>query len=381
MPFLSVSRGLSAKSQNQGTFAYNIPATVRLTKEQAQLKNFFRDMSVVTGLNVELFQSQTDANGNYTGENGSFDPSANTLRIDINAGLNHAGQRDVFAYSMLNTAAHELTHVAKLGNKYELLREAVIAALGTTEKDFKTLVEKKFNQLRDNERYDRMTDKELMELADEEVICDSCETMLQGNTGFFEKLYKKDKSLARIFVDAIKNLVEKIKAFVTGRKHANTKYGKALLEVADDLYSQIQQLWNEAVESGLEAAHTQTAENKKAADAGGVRLSTRQEISKMDIPGDSNNNSSIKEQINANIEILSKMSVVKELSFDKNKGDYVQQLNAVLKNWGYNINRQDGISFLFDKEAIGVLRHYVHNDEEAAAAIIAPYVLKLFPVT
>ena len=338
-------------------------------------------MSVVTGLNVELFQSQTDANGNYTGENGSFDPSANTLRIDINAGLNHAGQRDVFAYSMLNTAAHELTHVAKLGNKYELLREAVIAALGTTEKDFKTLVEKKFNQLRDNERYDRMTDKELMELADEEVICDSCETMLQGNTGFFEKLYKKDKSLARIFVDAIKNLVEKIKAFVTGRKHANTKYGKALLEVADDLYSQIQQLWNEAVESGLEAAHTQTAENKKAADAGGVRLSTRQEISKMDIPGDSNNNSSIKEQINANIEILSKMSVVKELSFDKNKGDYVQQLNAVLKNWGYNINRQDGISFLFDKEAIGVLRHYVHNDEEAAAAIIAPYVLKLFPVT
>ena len=223
-------------------------------------------MSVVTGLNVELFQSQTDANGNYTGENGSFDPSANTLRIDINAGLNHAGQRDVFAYSMLNTAAHELTHVAKLGNKYELLREAVIAALGTTEKDFKTLVEKKFNQLRDNERYDRMTDKELMELADEEVICDSCETMLQGNTGFFEKLYKKDKSLARIFVDAIKNLVEKIKAFVTGRKHANTKYGKALLEVADDLYSQIQQLWNEAVESGLEAAHTQTAENKKAAD-------------------------------------------------------------------------------------------------------------------
>lgn len=32
----------------------------------------------------------------------------------------------------------------------------------------------------------------------------------------------------------------------------------------------IGQLWNEAVKSGLEAAHTQTAKNKKAATVGGV---------------------------------------------------------------------------------------------------------------
>lgn len=253
-------------SQNQGTFAYNVPAVVRLTKEQAQMRSFFRDMSVVTGLNIELFQSQTDENGNYTGENGSYDPATNTLRVDINAGLMREGEEKAYQYSMLNTAAHELTHVAKQGNKYALLREAVIAALGTTEKNFKTLVEKKFNQFRSNKRYDRMTDKELTELADEEVICDSCETMLQGNSGFFENLYRKDKNLAKKFVDAIKNLVEKIKAFVTARKHANTEYGKALLEVADDLYDQIQQLWNEAVESGLEAAHTQTVGNINSHD-------------------------------------------------------------------------------------------------------------------
>ena len=59
-------------------------------------------------------------------------------------------------------------------------------------------------------------------------------------------------------------------------KLRNTEYGKALLQVADDLYSQIQQLWNEAVESGLEAAHTQTAENKKAADMGGVKEQARE---------------------------------------------------------------------------------------------------------
>ena len=91
-------------------------------------------------------------------------------------------------------------------------------------------------------------------------ICDSCETMLHGNSDFFENLYKKDKKLAKDFVDAIKRLVERIKSFVTDR-HANTEYGKALLQVADDLYSQIQQLWNEAVESGLETVNNRATKN------------------------------------------------------------------------------------------------------------------------
>ena len=64
---------------------------------------------------------------------------------------------------------------------------------------------------------------------------------------------RRIKKLAKNFVDAIKRLVERIKSFVTDR-HADTKYGEALLKVADDLYNQVQQLWNEAVESGLEAA-------------------------------------------------------------------------------------------------------------------------------
>ena len=88
------------------------------------------------------------------------------------------------------------------------------------------------------------------------------------NTYFFQR--KKDKNFAKDFVDAIKRLVERVKSFVTNR-YANTEYGKALLQVADDLYSQIQQLWNEAVESGLEAANARKADNE------GVKYSDRSE--------------------------------------------------------------------------------------------------------
>jgi len=277
-------------SQNQGSFVNNIPSGTKLTFEQNQMKNFLRDMSVVTGLNIEVFQSKTDKHGNFIGENGSFDSSTRTLRVDINAGLNNENEQKAYKYSVLNTAAHELTHVAKQGNKYDILREAIISALGTTDKKFSELVDKKFNELKSNGKYKNLTDKELTELADEEVVCDSCETMLQGNTKFFENLYNKDKSLAKKFIEAIKSLVKAIKSYITGSKHANTAYGKALLEVADDLYDQIQQLWNEAVESGLEAAQTQ--QDEKSAAQTQQKNSTTGESGVMYAKDDTDNKSS-----------------------------------------------------------------------------------------
>lgn len=54
-------------------------------------------------------------------------------------------------------------------------------------------------------------------------ICDSCETMLHGNSNFFENLYKKDKSLAQSFVDAIKNNEYKSPANVLNYK-SNQKF-------------------------------------------------------------------------------------------------------------------------------------------------------------
>lgn len=73
---------------------------------------------------------------------------------------------------------------------------------------------------------------------------------------------------------------------------------------------------------------------------------------------------------------IAALPIAKDFVFNKQNGEYYKQLNSILKVWNYRINRQDGISFLFDDEAVKDVRHYVHSDEEAAAAIVAPYVLK-----
>lgn len=108
-----------------------------------------------------------------------------------------------------------------------------------------------------------------------------------------------------------------------------------------------------------------------------VKFSAREEIRKMDIPWDPDENSSIKEQVNRVIDDLNKKDPVYNLNYDKRTDDYKKKLDDILRTrFNYKIERKDGIAFLFDKNAATILGHYVGNDAEAAAAIAAPYVLK-----
>lgn len=97
----------------------------------------------------------------------------------------------------------------------------------------------------------------------------------------------------------------------------------------------------------------------------------------MDIPWDPDNKSTIKSQVNRVIEDYKDKKPVCSVLYDKSTDNYRERLDEVLRTrFGYKINREDGISFLFDKNAIAILGHYVGTDAEAAAAIAAPYVLK-----
>ena len=98
----------------------------------------------------------------------------------------------------------------------------------------------------------------------------------------------------------------------------------------------------------------------------------------MDIPWDPDNESSIKEQVTNNLDRINSMDPVTTVEYDRKKGKkYYEQLDDILRTrFGYKIDRQGFGTFLFDKEAIATIRHYVGSDAEAAAAIAAPYVLK-----
>lgn len=124
------------------------------------------------------------------------------------------------------------------------------------------------------------------------------------------------------------------------------------------------------------AAQRRKAEKTAPKSGEVIKFSAREEVRKMDIPWDPDNNSTIKTQLNRERARLLKKPPVISLTYNSGE-DYLQRLDKVLRErFGYKINRQDGISFLFDKGAIGILDHYIHTDTERAAAIAAPFVLK-----
>lgn len=110
---------------------------------------------------------------------------------------------------------------------------------------------------------------------------------------------------------------------------------------------------------------------------GQVRYHGR-DVLELDVDWDEDNNSSLKSQITKHLDEINEMEPVTSVSYDPKTGKpYNEQLKEILRTrFGYKISRQGGMEFLFDEPAIATLRHYVGSDEEAAAAIAAPYVLK-----
>ena len=100
------------------------------------------------------------------------------------------------------------------------------------------------------------------------------------------------------------------------------------------------------------------AKKNAAKNGGAVKFSAREEIRKMDIPWDPNENSSIKEQVNRVIVDLNKKDPVYSLNYDKRTDDYKEKLDDILRTrFNYKIKRLDGIAFLFDKNAATILGH------------------------
>ena len=97
----------------------------------------------------------------------------------------------------------------------------------------------------------------------------------------------------------------------------------------------------------------------------------------MSIRWDPDERSTSKTQLNRERARLIKQPPVKSVKYDSEKNDYLQQLDKIMwENFGYKINRQDSVLFLFDKGAVSKIDQYINTEGEKAAAIAAPYVLK-----
>lgn len=185
----------------------------------------------------------------------------------------------------------------------------------------------------------------------------------------------KDKGLfatiKRFFKDMIAKFTKEYENLTPDQQDAQD------IRQMKDMFDNIQKAFAEAL---VEASDNFQAKEQVHAEIGSAMgtLHSDRSVTSWNIAWDSDNYSSLKSQMIEHQDEINAMSPVTDVVFDKSKGKtYAAILNDILRTkFGYRIERQDGASFLFDETAIGTLRHYVTSDEEAAAVIAAPYVLK-----
>lgn len=197
------------------------------------------------GVDIHIFESATDANGKRSGKNGWFDPSDNSIHIDLYAGADGKS-------TILFTAAHELTHFIREWSpkKFKTFADFLLAQYGARGISVEQLVQSQIDKAKRNGR-----DIDF-DTAYEEVIADACESMLTDSNAIkkLAMLKAKDRGLVNKIKTFIDNLVEKIKKAYA--KLAPDSVEGQLVRGMVDVAKQLQDLWTDALVDAGETYQT-----------------------------------------------------------------------------------------------------------------------------
>lgn len=221
-------------------------------RQQASLKGL-ETLAEALGVDIHIFESPV-VNGKRQGANGWYDPSDNSIHLDLHAGFNGEG-------TILFTAAHELTHFIRAWSpaKFKVFADFLLEQYGKKGVSVDALVREQIEKAKRNGRdisYDT---------AYEEVIADSCEAMLADGdvVAKIAELKAKDKTLWQKIKDFLTKLVARIKSAYEGMTPDSVEggYVSEMLDAAEKLKA----LWTEAL---VEASDNYTSAEKTLFDNG-----------------------------------------------------------------------------------------------------------------
>ena len=222
----------------------------------------------VTGVNIVLYKSQTDADGNFTDAQGEFNPAKpNELRIDINAGLDNISDvGELEKYVLLRTFSHEFNHFIEKWNpiRYNELRRVVFDTLHKRGVDVDSLIAAKMEA--ENLDY---------EAASREVVAQAMTDMLQDSS-FVQTLAQKHQTIFQKLLEKLKEFAQNIKDYFDTVGLNDAMEANALKEQGKYLDS-IVKLWDEiavqAVENYQQTVATEKVVVAKNATAEEVAVS------------------------------------------------------------------------------------------------------------
>ena len=247
---------------------------------QEQAYKILCQIAEVTGIDIVLFQSKPDANGNLRGgiidgidmndSQGAFSWKNNKIYIDINAGVLKASDLgDVAKYSMLRTFSHEFIHFLEKhdAQQYNVFKDIVFDVMRRNGVDPDALIEDYMKRHKGTTRG----------AASCEVVAEAMTDILP-ESNFIQELAQKHKNIFEKLLDRLKEFVAEIKAHFKSMGGNQSKEAAAVkdymgdaIQYAEGLVEAFDRLAVSAVENYQKAATAQ----KYTATEGGVQMQTR----------------------------------------------------------------------------------------------------------
>ena len=196
-----------------------------------------------TGIDIVLYKSQANEDGEFQGEQGRFNWSDNTIYIDINAGLN--GEKDVgnlAKYTMLRTYGHEFTHFIEKWNpeQYNDFRKAIFSTMENPE----DLIETRLAQdSTGNMTYDQ---------ASREVVAEAMTDILEDSQ-FLQQLAEKHTSVFETLRSKLKEFVENLKSYFKSLAKNGSREAKQLKKEVGDSISYLEGIVKQFDEIAVQA--------------------------------------------------------------------------------------------------------------------------------
>lgn len=223
--------------------------------ERRAILGFAEVLAVTTGRNIKLYDSTAKERKNGKA-NGYYDPTTNTIYIDVNAGMQVVAKE--WNSTILSTLSHELVHIFKTENLegYNQLKDIVLETLSEQKgKSIKTLIDEdaferygikatkdgKYIYENTGEEVSAEAMKKHRAVAEEELVARSCEDMLAESRvmkEFIQKMENKDSKLAQKFSDMLGRAIEKLKEIfenIFRYQASRSDEAKAIRQAKDDM--------------------------------------------------------------------------------------------------------------------------------------------------
>ena len=240
-------KGRSKSTESKGRVQFDGNRS-NLTDIQKTSISALETVADTLGVQIYLFESSVDENGQRTGANGWYDPKDGSIHIDLYAGMNGEG-------TMLFTAAHELTHYIKQWSpaKFKILANFLMKEYGQRGVSVDQLVTAQM------EKAERSGRELSYEEAYEELIADSMESMLSDGDVIqkLAKLKEQDKSLWQKIMDFINDLAAKIKKAYAGLSPDSAE-GRYVAQMKDAI-EKLQDLFVEGLADASSNYQTKTS--------------------------------------------------------------------------------------------------------------------------